>query len=212
MTSNIKEKRKQSIESETMDPSFSFVSLYLFVLIFFILLVSYAKINNSESHISKVFKSFRGENIEDNKVILLTSAEEQVIVSRQSYQKLINSFMDVSHALPQTPEEYKETRVYKLKFPLEAFFEFSSIKLTDHAKQYLEYLEHISSADPTYPLEIDINYHIKGKIEPDNPEIKRLNNLSAKIISLPKKHGIFTVKAISSNSNYITIDILMKDK
>jgi hypothetical protein len=65
---------------------FTFISLNLFILIFFILLASKAALNTDIYSIENIFRSFRGESLNSNPLIVL-SAEEQRLVQAKKYFK-----------------------------------------------------------------------------------------------------------------------------
>lgn len=200
-------------EESTIDPGFSFVSLYLFILIFFILLVSYSKVSHDAAIINDVFKSFRGENVMTEKIIMLTMEEKQMAEAKHTYRNMIDSFIGPAQIIAQTKSEFDNTRVYKVRFEMNDFFDYLSSNLSREGELVILNLLNIQTAQKNYMLKINITTHIHDLYDTASLDFRRSTALMAKFIDSSKPSSLIEYGITESNEpqTYVIMDIFLQE-
>lgn len=142
--------------SKSLDTRFSFISLYLFVLIFFILLMNYSKLEESEKNIKNVFKSFRGEDILDSEVILIPLSERNLVEARSYFRELIVDKIIPKATIEELTEEFEDHTVYRLTFHFNDLFYPDSSELRQEVIMMLKQMLNIEKQA--------YNFHLKHKM------------------------------------------------
>jgi hypothetical protein len=137
---------------------FTFVSLNLFILIFFILLTSNAALNSNIFPIQDIFRSFRGESLSGETLIILSAEEQKFIKAKQYFNsKLDPIFKD---KLPELVATSKENSLYILNFNIKEIL----AKDKDSVKNFSELLEAILNVnEDAYGYYLSIDFFMNDK-------------------------------------------------
>ncbi|MCC2646217.1 MAG: hypothetical protein K0R02_282 [Rickettsiaceae bacterium] len=162
---------------------FTFVSLNLFILIFFILLTSNAALNSNVFPLQDIFRSFRGESLSGEPLIVLSAEEQKFIKAKQYFKsKLDILFSDKS---PELVDTLKENSLYILNFDIKEIL----AKDKDSAKYFSELLEAILNVNEDaygYYLSIDFFMNDKDLLN----QVFNLNDLDKLLSNALSQEGV----------------------
>lgn len=157
---------------------FLMVSLYLFILIFFVLLVNFAQDKpTANDKILQIFKSFQGEDAFLDNIFIVTKKEERILKAKSIYSYALRKTIDAQYIKLYKTSDNNFHKIFRVEYPLQKLLKFPSKEFNLEAKNLFNYIFSLENADPDYPLKTYFKFGSEDIFDIDNLEYIRAANL-----------------------------------
>ncbi len=160
---------------------FTFISLNLFILIFFILLASYASLNSEVHPIHDIFRSFRGESLTPADLIVVSSEEQRFIKAKKYFKTRLDPVFYKQKL--ELIDNSKENILYDIKYDLQ------DLVLIDNNNGFAKTIKGIVQIEELaygYNLSLEINLSREDVMQ-NNLLLKEVGKLIAVLMSRNNK-------------------------